>query len=94
MAKPTVKESVSPEQKLLNEFLKLQFQVGDLLPATVNVKFQDIHALIVVLIQKFKHTQDINTQNEILKIQSVIKNYLAPPSKIIKNCLYFFGIEK
>ena len=81
LARPSVKESIPPEQKLLNEFLKLQFQVRDLLPATANAKFQDIHALIVVLIQKFKRTQDINTQNEILKIQTIINNYLAPTIK-------------
>ena len=81
LARPTVKENISPEQKLLNDFLKLQFQVHDLLPATANAKFQDIHALIIVLVQKFKRTQDFNTQNEILKIQAIINNYLAPTIK-------------
>ncbi|AWL28346.1 hypothetical protein DJ533_07070 [Acinetobacter defluvii] len=90
LAKPTVKESVSPEQKLLDDFFKLQFQVGDLLPATANAKFQDIHALIIVLVQKFKRTQDFNMQNEILKIQSVIKNYLAPTIKNYQELPVFF----
>lgn len=81
LAKPTTQTRISPEQKLLDDFLKLQFQVHDLLPVTTNAKFQEIHALIIILVQKFKRTQDLNTQNEILKIQAIINNYLAPTIK-------------
>ncbi|MFC2995051.1 hypothetical protein ACFODO_07150 [Acinetobacter sichuanensis] len=78
LVKSITQESISPEQKLLNDFLKLQFQVHDLFTAQANTKFQDIHALIIVLVQKFKRSPDQATKNEILNIQKIINNYLEP----------------
>ena len=78
---PTLKQThipLSPEQQLLTQFSHLHHQVHNILSQDANSKFQDIHGLLVVITQKFRRSQDLNTQNEILKIQRIINNYVAP----------------
>ena len=78
---PTLNQTpipLSPEQQLLTQFSHLHHQVHTLLSQDANGKFQDIHGLLVVMTQKFRRSQDLNTQNEILKIQRIINNYVTP----------------
>lgn len=70
--------TLSPEQQLLTHFGHLHHQIQTLLTPEANHKFQEIQGLLVVLTQKFRRSQDHNTQNEILKIQRIINNYIAP----------------
>ena len=79
MPPPAPRESyISPERQLLQTFSQLQHQVEHLLPQEAKDKFQDIHGLLVVLTQKFRRSGSVDTQAEILKIQRVINNYIAP----------------
>ena len=69
---------IEPEQKLLDDFLRLQYQIQNLIPIEANILFQDIHSLIIIITQKLKRSKDLNTQNELLKIQKIINDYLEP----------------
>jgi hypothetical protein len=82
IAEPTVKidetQTLSPEQHLLQNFARLHQSIAHILPVQANDKFLDIQGLLVVITQKFQRAQNPHTQTEILKIQRIINNYIAP----------------
>ncbi len=78
MPSPTAQMKRTSEQQLLQHFSLLHQQVINLIPTEANHKFQNIHALLVIITQKIRRSNNQNTQTEILNIQRIINNYISP----------------